>query len=290
MLTRSQVAGKRATARPAAVAGVFYPASASELSAAVRGYVEAGVERLAETGPTQEEDAWPKAVIAPHAGYRFSGPVAGTAYAALRAARGRVSRVVLYGPSHHFAFEGIGVSGASAFETPLGDVTVDAEAVERLLGDSGVSVQEAAHAPEHGLEVHLPFLWETLGPAASDRDGAGWRIVPLLFGQADDGQSVEVLAELWGGRETLFVISSDLSHYLDPATAERVDRETAAWIEAGEAERIAASRACGHAAVAAMLRAAAANGLRARCVDLRHSGKTAGPMERVVGYGAFVFE
>ncbi len=222
----------------------------------------------------------PKAIIAPHAGYVYSGPIAGTAYSCLREGHPQVQRVVLMGPSHRAAFSGVAASAADSFETPLGDVRVDRDALVQLLREKLIVENDRAHRDEHSLEVHLPFV-QRLYPDAL--------VIPLLVGDAEFRRPQEILQELWGDPSTVVVVSSDLSHYRDYETARRMDGETAKAIEALEAGRIGWEQACGATPVNALLGAAARHGLRAHTVDLRSSGDTAGPRDEVVGYGAFVF-
>ena len=257
-------------ARQPAVAGSFYPDDPAELRAAVDGYLDAA----RNGGQT------PKALIAPHAGYVYSGPVAGSAYAAVRARAGRIERVVLIGPAHRVALRGLATSGADAFSTPLGDVPVDREAVEALLALPRVTEMEQAHALEHSLEVHLPFLQRALGR---------FSLVPLVAGDASADEVAEVLEMLWGGAETLLVISSDLSHYHDYETARRLDEATSGAIEALDPAGLSQESACGHIPIRGLLLAARNHGLRARALDVRNSGDTAGPRDQVVGYGAYAF-
>jgi AmmeMemoRadiSam system protein B len=257
--------------RPTAVAGMFYPADKQQLHAMIQGF-------LAEV---QAEGAPPKAVIAPHAGYIYSGPVAAGVYARLRGARGRIERVVLLGPSHRVGFRGAAISGADAFATPLGDVPLDVEACRALAALPFVHELDQAHAQEHSLEVHLPFLLEVLGD---------FKLVPVVVGDAAPEEVEALLDALWGGDETLIVVSSDLSHYHDYATAQRMDRATSLAIENLAPEAIHYEDACGRLPVCGLLQAAKKRGLKARTVDLRNSGDTAGPKDRVVGYGAYVFE
>ncbi len=257
-------------ARAPAFAGMFYSNKPQELAAAVRAYLD-------EANPPRT-DGPPKAVVAPHAGYIYSGPVAGTAYASLSARGKEVERVVLVGPSHRMAFPGVATSGASAFETPLGPVPVDQEAVALLSKEGLARAFEPAHENEHSLEVHLPFLKQVCPEA---------RIVPLLAGD-DDFRAVErVLALLWGEGETAVVVSSDLSHYHDYATAQKLDSATAKMVERGETGEIGFDQACGATGINALLALVADKGLTCTTLDLRNSGDTAGPRNRVVGYGAF---
>lgn len=254
--------------REPAVAGQFYPASPGELRATVAALLD---DVPAVNG------AAPKALIVPHAGYVYSGPVAARAYARLRPHRHRYRRIVLLGPSHRVHVPGLGLSGADAFRTPAGDVPVDAAAVA-LLARHGVSTSRAAHASEHSLEVHLPFLQALL-----DR----FTLVPLVVGDAGPEQVAQVLDLLWDGRETLIVVSSDLSHYLPCEDARARDAATCRAIETFDAYRIGYDDACGAGPIRGLLLAARRRGLRITTVDLRNSADTAGPANRVVGYGAW---
>jgi AmmeMemoRadiSam system protein B len=251
------------------VAGLFYPGDRDELEAAVEAYLAAA---------TADGRALPKAVIVPHAGFVYSGPVAATAYALLALLRDRVRRVVLFGPAHRVAFRGLATSSADAFETPLGSVALDREGVERALALPQVKALDAAHRAEHSLEVQLPFLQRVL---------PDFRLVPLVVGDATPAEVAEVMEALWGGDETLIVVSSDLSHYLPYADARALDRETSRAIEALLPEEIGHDQACGRLPVQGLLLAARRHGLRARTLDLRSSGDTAGPRDAVVGYGAY---
>jgi hypothetical protein len=257
--------------RPPAVAGQFYPREARVLDAAVRECLPLP----ATAGPV------PKAIIVPHAGYEYSGPVAGSAYALLHPGRAALTRVVLAGPSHRVAFRGVAVPSHVSFSTPLGNVPIDREAVDRLLALPQVSVMDEAHAGEHSLEVHLPFLQVTL---------AAFTLVPIVTGDASAADVGEVLDALWGGPETLVVVSSDLSHYHDSETARRLDARTSAAIESLRGEDITETDACGAVPVRGLLQVARRRGLRARVLDVRNSGDTAGPPDHVVGYGAYAFD
>jgi AmmeMemoRadiSam system protein B len=263
----------RGTVRPPAVAGRFYPRDPVELRRMVEDLLR---EARAATGRA------PKAIIAPHAGYVFSGPIAASAYARLAPGRAVIKRVVLLGPSHYASFEGLAATGAAAFATPLGEVPVDTAAIRDLCsGGLGVRVLDEAHAAEHALEVQLPFLQVVL---------AEFTIVPLLVGDASDEDIGEVIEALWGGVETRVVISSDLSHYYDYTRARELDAATARAIEQLRPQDISEEQACGGRPIRGLLRAAQRHGLRAGAVDLRNSGDTAGPRDGVVGYGAFGFE
>jgi AmmeMemoRadiSam system protein B len=225
------------------------------------------------------ERAVPKAIIAPHAGYIYSGPIAASVYALLAPARGVIERVVLLGPTHRVVVRGLALPGAAAFATPLGTVEIDQPAVEALRQLPQVGVSAEAHALEHSLEVHVPFLQAILGT---------FTLVPLAVGRAGQHEVAEVLDRLWGGAETLIVVSSDLSHYLPYADAQAVDRATAkAILEL--ATNISHEQACGATPVTGLTLAARRRGLKPELIDLRNSGDTAGDRNRVVGYGAFAF-
>lgn len=257
--------------RPAAFAGSFYPGAPAALDAAVRAYLAA-----APAGAAAE--ATPKALIAPHAGYVYSGPVAASAYARLSARRGQIERVVLLGPSHRAYLQGLAAPGVDAFATPLGEVPIDHAWLARALALRQVQVLDRAHEFEHSLEVQLPFLQVALG---------AFSLVPLVAGDASPQDVAEALDLLWGGDETLVVVSSDLSHYEPYESARQQDGATARAIESLHPEAIGEDDACGRVPIRGLLVAARARGLSVRALDLRSSGDTAGPRDRVVGYGAF---
>lgn len=256
--------------RPPAFAGTFYPADPLELRQLVE-FCLAGAIRCQNQGSA-------KAFVLPHAGYVYSGPIAGTGYRCLADERDVIQRIILLGPSHRLAFRGLAVSGANTFATPLGEIPVDEAAVLELLAWPQVQLLEAAHQHEHSLEVHLPFLQVVLNQ---------FTLIPLVVGDATEREVAEVLEILWGGLETRIVISSDLSHYYDYATARRLDEQTAQRIEA--LEPVATEQACGAFPLNGLLCSARKHGLRPRLLDLRNSGDTAGDRSRVVGYGAFAF-
>ncbi len=255
---------------------MFYPGDAQSLRSEVAQLLLAA--RMKSEGPSTRG---PKALIVPHAGYVYSGPVAASGYALIEPGRGSVERVVLLGPSHRVAFRGLAASPSNAFRTPLGDVPVDREAVERVCALPFVEARADAHAHEHSLEVHLPFLQQTLG---------AFRLVPIVVGGADKDEVRQVLDLLWGGPETLIVVSSDLSHYLEYDAARACDASTARKIEAMDSARLGPDEACGQVAVSGLLDAARARGLVVRRIDLRNSGDTAGSRAEVVGYGTWAFE
>ena len=260
----------RRVRRPA-VAGQFYPADPHRLEATI-------AELLAQAPP--HTDAPPKALIAPHAGYVYSGPVAAAAFACLRRSAPVIARVVLVGPAHFVRFEGIAAPTVDAFETPLGSVPLDRDGVAAIGDLPAVTASDAPHAPDHALEVELPFLQTLLNDFA---------LVPLLVGDAAPEQVAGVLRLLWGGAETLIVVSSDLSHYHDYDTARQLDAVTAAAIERGDWAAISPGKACGFLAVAGLLFEANRRGLSARRLCLANSGDTAGSRSSVVGYGAWAF-
>jgi AmmeMemoRadiSam system protein B len=264
----------RAIRRPA-VAGSFYPADPRELRAAVKAYLESA------EGDGANGASAPKAIIAPHAGYIYSGPIAATAYKRIAGARGKIKRVVLLGPAHRVGFRGLALSSAGRFATPLGDIPVDLEAARTIADFPGVLVLDEAHAREHSLEVHLPFLQEVLGD---------FSLVPIAVGEASADDVARVIDALWGGPETLIAVSSDLSHYSDYATARELDSETSRAIVALRPEDIGFEQACGRRPVNGLLVAAKRRGLRVSLVDLRNSGDTAGDRSEVVGYGSYIFE
>lgn len=255
--------------RAPAVAGQFYPGDPKKLRQAVDKYINQAV--MAETTEA-------KAIIGPHAGYIYSGPIAGTSYAYLAKLKRRPRRVILIGPAHWAHVAGLAASSAEAFVTPLGNVKVDAKSLETVLALPQVVVQDNAHAREHCLEVHLPFL---------QRIFENFELVPLVVGDASAAEVAEVLSALWDGQETVIVISSDLSHYHDYDTAVRLDKITSSDIE--ELRPLKEGQACGRMAINGLLYFAKQWGLKAETVDLRNSGDTAGPRDRVVGYGAYVF-
>ncbi len=258
--------------RPTAVAGTFYPADPRELAAEVAAC-------LAQARGDPRKSPAPKAIIAPHAGFMYSGSVAGSIYARLAPLRGRVRRVVLAGPAHRVFVRGAAVPAAAIFGSPLGDVAVDAPALEALRQLDFVDVSSEAHAREHSLEVQLPFLQAVLGE---------FSLVPIVVGDASPEEAEALLEAVWGGDETLVVVSSDLSHYLPYEAALRRDRATADAILRLDAT-LAPEDACGAAPINGLLRVARHRALSVERVDLRNSGDTAGDRERVVGYGAFAF-
>ncbi|MBK9178649.1 MAG: AmmeMemoRadiSam system protein B [Acidimicrobiales bacterium] len=272
------------TVRPEAVAGRFYPADPDALAAQVDGLLAAAAEAAppaAATGPASLPAVAPKALIVPHAAYLYSGPVAARAYALLaadRAAARAVERVVLIGPAHHVPVRGVAVSGVDALATPLGEVPVDAHGRDALLTHPAVMIDDLSHGPEHCLEVQLPFLQRILGD---------FTVLPLLAGRAPADVVADILGLVWDGPSTLVVVSTDLSHFHDHATARALDARTAAAIATGEWGSIGPDDACGATPLRGLLEAARRRGMAVEQLDVRTSHDTAGPPDRVVGYGAF---
>jgi AmmeMemoRadiSam system protein B/AmmeMemoRadiSam system protein A len=261
--------------RPPAVAGTFYPGDAAELRASVRQYLErAKTEIGVADGPA------PKAIIAPHAGYLYSGLTAAAAYNALAPARGTIRRVVLLGPCHRVAVRGLALPSAERFATPLGDIPVDRAAAKQIEALPQVSVFDDTHKDDHALEVHLPFLQVVLEK---------FTIVPLIVGQASSEEVAEVLEALWGGPETLILISSDLSHYLSYAEAQQSDDIARQAIERLDGLGLGDEQACGRHSIRPLLSLARQKGLAVKTVDVRNSGDTAGTKDKVVGYGSWLF-
>ncbi|QBQ53496.1 AmmeMemoRadiSam system protein B [Nitrosococcus wardiae] len=259
------------TLRQPAVAGLFYPADLVALQTQIQNFF-----KTIGTGGSP-----PKAIIAPHAGYRYSGPVAASAYATLQKVQERIHRVILLGPSHRIPFYGIATSQVEGFATPLGIVPVNENDLQLALTLPQVRILDESHALEHSLEVQLPFLQETLGD---------FSLVPLVVGQTSPKQVKEVLDLFWDSKETLIIVSSDLSHYHDYATAQQLDRATTKAIEVLQPEVIHPEQACGYIPMGGLLMAARERGLHGTTLDLRNSGDTAGSRDQVVGYGAYVFQ
>lgn len=256
--------------RPPAVAGMFYPGNPAELMATV--------DALLATAKPINESA-PKVLIVPHAGYIYSGSTAAMAFASLAPLRQQIKRVILLGPTHRVAVNGIAVPEASAFATPLGNIPLDLDTIAQLRDLPQIVFSDRVHAQEHSLEVHLPLLQRVLGD---------FKLVPLAVGEASPQAVAEVLNHLWGGPETLIVVSSDLSHYLPYAEAQEIDRATADSIlrrhALGDHEQ-----ACGATPINGLLEVARRRNLTPTLLDLRNSGDTAGDKSRVVGYAAFTF-
>lgn len=257
--------------RQPAVAGSFYPANPTQLHGMVQGYLA-----MSATDPLGP----PKAIIAPHAGFVYSGPVAASAYAQLSSIADQIHRVVLLGPSHRVPFRGLATTSADFYVTPIGPVAVDRAAISVLDDLPFVQVLDEAHRFEHSLEVHLPFLQEILKTFV---------LVPLVVGDATPEEVAQVLERLWGGAETLIVISSDLSHYHDYAIAQHKDNITSKAIEQLRYQDIQYDDACGRIPISGLLYLAQRMGLHCKALDVRNSGDTSGTRDKVVGYGSYVF-
>jgi len=254
--------------RPAAVAGLFYPADAAQLHKDIQSMLSVA----------EQSESAPKALIVPHAGYIFSGPVAASAFAQLKNHRHTIKRVIVLGPCHRVPLRGLATSSADYFETPLGSIRIDHEAINRIISLPQVEEFDLTHQQEHSLEVQLPFLQEVLDD---------FSLVPLVVGDTSAEEVSEVIEKIWGGDETLIVISSDLSHYHDYNTARSMDNETCQAIEEMNPAAIHYDQACGRNPVTGLLLAAKKHGLHVTTLDLRNSGDTAGDKSSVVGYGAW---
>lgn len=259
--------------RPTAVAGLFYPAKANVLA----GMVDNELEKVS----LPSEHHHPLAIIAPHAGYIYSGKTAAHAYKYLLPLHDIIKRVVLIGPSHRVAFEGVALSSVDLFETPLGTIPLDKASEEKLLNIAGVQSSDLAHESEHSLEVQLPFLQQVLDE---------FTLVPIVVGNARPELVSQLIETMWDGTETLIVISSDLSHYHDYQTAQQLDNATSQSILKLDYTTIHSTNACGHIGVNGLLIFARNHGLKPTIIDVRNSGDTAGDKQRVVGYGSYLFE
>ena len=258
--------------RPPAVAGMFYPANPDVL----RDMIE---QDLAQAAPSSVASA-PKVLIVPHAGYIYSGSIAASAFVLLEPYCQLIKRVVVIGPSHRVGFNGVAISCADGFDTPLGSIPVDKEAQAKLSEIAGVHIIDEAHAAEHSLEVQLPFLQYMLDK---------FTIVPIVAGDADPQLIAKIIETLWGGPETLIVISSDLSHYHQYQTARQLDQTTSQAILDLDVNAIDSQHACGCVGIRGLLTFAQRHPLEATVLDLRNSGDTAGSKDSVVGYGAYLF-
>ncbi len=254
--------------RPTAVAGSFYPKNASQLNELLDNYLSASYVDITP----------PKAIIAPHAGYIYSGQIAANAYRNIGKLKAQISRVILLGPAHRVYVKGIALPSNTHFATPLGNVSIDNNILKKLAHHSYVQFSDAAHEQEHSLEVHLPFLQKVLND---------FTLIPLLVGDTEPEQVATILEALWGGDETLIVISSDLSHFLDYKTARETDNNTTRLIENFDYKNIGSKQACGCMPMRGLLKYAHEKNMSIQTLDLRNSGDTAGTKDRVVGYGAY---
>ncbi|MFW5443231.1 MAG: AmmeMemoRadiSam system protein B [Methylococcaceae bacterium] len=259
--------------REPAVAGTFYPADPDQLKLLLTHYLN----------DAKIDTKVPKAIIAPHAGYIYSGPIAASVYARLQQANQLINRVLLIGPSHRVGFDGLAVCTAEQFTTPLGVINIDTDAVSQMAELPFVNYLDQAHTQEHSLEVHLPFLQTVLNK---------FSLIPVVAGNASADQVCQLIEQFWEKPETLIVISSDLSHFYDYETAQQMDRATSDIIEHLLYEKLDSDFACGHVPVNGLLALARKKGLKIKTIDLRNSGDTAGKdnKNRVVGYGSYVIE
>lgn len=257
------------TVRSPAVEGLFYSADSLQLSE--------NIEQLLSAATAHKST--PKALLVPHAGYLYSGAIAASAYATLYSFAARIRRVVLLGPAHRVAVRGLVLPKADAFTTPLGQIMIDQVVTAHIARLPQITINPLAHALEHSLEVQLPFLQSTL---------TDFTILPLVVGTASAEEIAEVLDHLWGDAETLIVVSSDLSHYLPYAIAQREDNKTVSSILHLQ-QTIDHEHACGASAINGLMVAARKHRLVPHLLDLRNSGDTAGSRDQVVGYGAFSF-
>lgn len=255
--------------RQPAVAGLFYPGDPDILLRDVRKLLAAA----------QTSALAPKVLVVPHAGYIYSGAIAASAYATLGTAATRIRRVVMLGPAHRVALRGLALPGVDSFVTPLGEIVLDQDAVHTIAHLPQVVLSPEAHEEEHSLEVQLPFLQSVLG---------AFSLLPLVVGMATAEEVAEVLELLWGGDETLIVISSDLSHYLPYDVAKNIDNATVQHVLRLE-QPIAHEQACGATPLNGLVLAASRHHLTPHLLDLRNSGDTAGSREGVVGYAAIAF-
>jgi MEMO1 family protein len=255
------------TTRPAAVAGMFYPADPGQLEHDVQKFLAAAHPQALNT----------KALVVPHAGYIYSGAIAASAYITLKSIAPRIKRVVLVGPTHRVAINGLALPDTDAFDTPLGQIHLDKDAMRAIARFPQVIISGEAHEQEHSLEVQLPFLQNVLGE---------FSLLPLAVGMATAEEVAEVLDAVWGGDETLIVISSDLSHYLPYAAAQFIDNKTVQDIIKLQ-QPIHHEQACGGTPISGLIVAARKHHLDPHLLDLRNSGDTAGSRDRVVGYAAF---
>lgn len=259
--------------RPPAVAGMFYPGDPERLASEITAMLACAVL------PTPRFTQIPKVLIVPHAGYIYSGPVAASAYALLVENAASINRVVLLGPCHRVAVRGLALPHARRFATPLGELAIDTEAIETLRKLPQVVLHDGAHAEEHSLEVQLPFLQQVVGD---------FLLVPIAVGYATPDEVANVLETVWGGPETLIVISSDLSHYHAYADAQRRDQHTVDDILHFRL-LLDHEQACGATPINGLIEVAQRHRLTPQLLDLRNSGDTAGDKSRVVGYASFAF-
>ena len=260
--------------RRPAVSGTFYPSNPKELHASVQFYLSEAAGKISSTPIIT-----PKAIIAPQAGYKYSGLTAAAAYNSLKPIANSINRVVIMGPCHRIGISGIALPSSQAFDTPIGRIPLDIEAISKIVPLHQVNIFDDTHKEDHAIEVHLPFLQVIL---------KNFSIVPMIVGQSSINEVAEVLQTLWGGDETLILVSSDLSHYLPYDEAQKIDNITCKAIEQLDPTALGEEQACGRNSIKGLMMVAREKGLSAVTVDLRNSGDTAGNKDSVVGYGSWV--
>ncbi|MCB1986351.1 MAG: AmmeMemoRadiSam system protein B [Burkholderiales bacterium] len=263
------IKNRTSSIREPAVAGLFYPADAQQLSQDIQQFISG----------SEQHELIPKALIVPHAGYIYSGAIAASAYRTLLSMAAAIKRVILLGPTHRVVVRGLALPNAAYFSTPLGTVVVDKTAIQAISDLPQVTISSEAHMLEHSLEVQLPFLQHVLDD---------FSVLPLAVGEASAEEVAEVLDRVWGGNETIIVVSSDLSHYLPYASAKQVDRDTVESILQLK-QPITHDHACGGTPISGLIVVARRHHLKPQLLDLRNSGDTAGLHDRVVGYAAIAF-
>jgi AmmeMemoRadiSam system protein B/AmmeMemoRadiSam system protein A len=261
--------------RPPAIAGTFYPSNPAELEATVQYFLDEANRVFGQ--PINV----PKAIIVPHAGYIYSGLTAAAAFSRLHPARKAIKRVIILGPCHRVAVNGMALPSTDIFQTPLGDVPLDIDAIKKINDLDFITIFNETHVDDHSIEIHLPFLQKIL---------AEFKLVPIIVGETDPGKVAEVLEILWGGPETLIIISSDLSHYLGYDQAKIIDNDTRKAVEQMDLKALGKDQACGRYSIMGLLTLAKAKGLSVGTADIRNSGDTAGTKDRVVGYGSWYFD
>ncbi|ABZ75524.1 protein of unknown function DUF52 [Shewanella halifaxensis HAW-EB4] len=261
--------------RPAAVAGLFYPAAPDELRAMLEGYLARARMSLISQANTQHSQA--KVIIVPHAGYIYSGLVAAHAYVLIESMAATVNKVLLIGPAHRVYLQGGALPQSQYFETPLGQISIDKRSVEMLESNPHITVSDLPHQQEHCLEVQLPFLQHCLNQ---------FELIPLLIGESDPQETAKLLEQLWGGEETLVVVSTDLSHFHRYAEATHLDKLTCQKILQG-LETIFPEQACGSFCLNALMLQLKRHQLCLTQLSYQNSGDTAGDKNRVVGYASF---
>ena len=255
--------------KQADVAGMFYPGEEASLRQMVDGFIQKALSF----------DLRPRAIIAPHAGYIYSGSIAGTAYKTIAAVRDQIENVIIMSPAHRFYLRGIALHMADAFATPLGNIPVNIGIVKKIKQFSSVQWEERSFIQEHGLETHLPFIQRAFKP--------GIKIVPMIVGECQESEVAEILESVWEDPRNFVIISSDLSHFHSYADAKKLDRNTVDLIQNLDSQSLDTEFACGHYPICGLLNLARNRKLKIKALDIRSSGDTAGSKESVVGYGSF---